>query len=86
LINYGIVPLVFNNPQDYDLISQDDRLEFHKLKMTIRKGRMIKAHNQTKKSEIFLQALVPEEKIEILLAGGLLSFLRKNKINRKGAL
>ncbi len=83
LINYGIVPLVFKNPRDYDLIGQDDRLEFNNLKMNLRKGQEIKARNKTKKTEIILKALVPGEKIEILLAGGLLPYLHKKKTKRK---
>jgi len=82
LINYGIVPLVFHNERDYDLIGQDDRLEFQNLKMTIRKGKEIKSWNQTKKTEIILQALVPGEKVEILLAGGLLPYLHQNKTKK----
>jgi aconitate hydratase len=79
LINYGIVPLVFNNPKDYDLIDQDDLLEFDKLKMNIRKGQKIKVLNHTKKIKIILNTQVPKEKIEILLAGGLLPYLRKKR-------
>jgi Aconitase A len=78
LINYGIVPLVFVDPRDYDRLDQDDRLEFWKLKRTIRQGREIKVVNQTKQKAIILKPLVPAEKIEILLAGGLLPYIRKN--------
>lgn len=83
LINYGILPLVFHNPQDYDLIDQDDRLEFHHLKLILRMGQKIEVRNKTKKTKISFKALVPEEKIEILLAGGLLPYLHKNKTKRK---
>jgi aconitate hydratase len=79
LINYGIIPLVFNNPKDFELIDQNDLLEFDNLKMTIRKDQKIKALNLTKKTEIILNAPVPREKIEILLAGGLLAYLKKYK-------
>ena len=83
LINYGIIPLVFNNPNDFELIDQDDLLEFDKLKMTIRKGQKIKALNLTKKTEIILNAPIPREKIEILLAGGLLPYLKKYRPSKK---
>ncbi len=79
LINYGIIPLVFNNPEDFELIDQNDLLEFVNLKMTIRKDQKIKALNLTQKTEIILNAPVPREKIEILLAGGLLAYLKKYK-------
>jgi aconitate hydratase len=83
LINYGIIPMIFNNPNDFDCINQDDLLEFDKLKMTIRKEQKIRAFNLTQKTEIFLSAPVPKEKIEILLTGGLLPFLKKNSLPKK---
>jgi aconitate hydratase len=80
LINYGIVPLVFANPKDYNLISRDDLLVFQRFRKVLRKGENIKALNHTRKTEILLKAMVPGEKMEILLAGGLLPYLRKNRI------
>ena len=83
LINYGIVPLIFIDPIDYNRLDQDDRLAFHILRKTIRKGREIRAINQTKQKTIILRALVPEDKREILLAGGLLPYIRNNPNKRK---
>ncbi len=83
LINYGIVPLVFINPKDYDLICRDDWFEFHQLIKTLKNGQPIRAFNQTKKTEIILKPLIPREKVKILLAGGLLPYIRKTLIKRK---
>ncbi|MGA3086401.1 MAG: aconitate hydratase [Thermodesulfobacteriota bacterium] len=77
LINYGILPLVFINPVDYDSLDQNDRLKFKKLKQAIRKGQEIRVVNQTKQKEFALNALVPTDKIEMLLAGGLLPYIKK---------
>ncbi len=77
LINYGIVPLVFTNPDDYDSLDQNDWLKFKKLKQAIRKRQDIKVVNQTKHKRTALKALVPTDKIEMLLAGGLLPYIKK---------
>jgi aconitate hydratase len=77
LINYGIVPLVFTNPDDYDSLDQNDWLKFKKLKQAIRKGQAIKVVNQTKHKRTALKALVSTDKIEMLLAGGLLPYIKK---------
>ncbi len=77
LINYGIVPLVFIDPADYDSLDQNDWLAFQNLRKAIRKGWDIKIVNQTKQKEIVLKALVPTDKIEMLLAGGLLPYIKQ---------
>lgn len=77
LINYGIIPLVFVEPGDYDTLDQDDRLEFQRVKKAIRKGLSIEVINQTKKKKILFRAMVPADKIDILLAGGLLPYLKQ---------
>ena len=38
LINFGIVPLTFENPEDYDAISQGEQLEFPNLKRHVAEG------------------------------------------------
>jgi aconitate hydratase len=78
LINYGILPLVFSDPGDYVRLEQGDLLEFNHLKKSLRSSGEIAARIGGKKREIKLKALVPVDKIAILLAGGLLPFLKKH--------
>ena len=78
LINYGIIPLVFEDPNDYDFMSQDDWLEFQGLKKAIREGKEVLVLNQTRKKKIAFKAMVQEDKINILLSGGLLPYLKRN--------
>lgn len=77
LINYGIVPFIFSDPAHYDILAQDDGLEFFDLKKSLRKGLETTALLTDKKKEIRLKALVPDDKMGILLAGGLLAYLKK---------
>lgn len=76
LINYGIVPLVFKDPRDYDYLKQEDWLTFSDLKHSLQKGKEIPVFHQRTKKPLRLIALVPEDKIELLLAGGLLPYLK----------
>ncbi|MBA4395364.1 MAG: aconitate hydratase, partial [Desulfobacca sp.] len=80
LINYGIIPLVFKNSKDYDHINQGDWLDFSELRKSLKKGLDIKIGTRLPKKEIVLRALVPEDKKEILLSGGLLPFLKSKKV------
>ena len=78
LINYGIIPLVFQDPDDYDLMSPDDWLEFQEVKKAIREGKDLLVLNQTKKKKMAFRAMVQEDKINILLSGGLLPYLKRS--------
>jgi aconitate hydratase len=79
LINYGIVPLVFRDPLEYEKVALEDALEFTGLRQSLRQGKEIRAFNASKKRALLFKALVPEEKVPIILAGGLLPYLKKMK-------
>jgi aconitate hydratase len=85
LINYGILPLVFTNLSDYDHLKQGDLLEFRHLKEALRKGLEVTARLMRNKREITLKPVVPDSKIEILIAGGLLPFLKKKGVKESGS-
>lgn len=77
LINYGILPLVFSEPRDYLSLQRDDWMRFNQVGKALEQGAEIKVSNLTRKKDLLLKALIPEEKMEIFLAGGLLSYLKK---------
>ncbi|KJS83703.1 MAG: aconitate hydratase [Peptococcaceae bacterium BICA1-8] len=75
LINYGIVPLTFINSADYDKISLGDVLLIACIKEQIKNQNMILL-NQTKGIDIEVQCILSKREEEILLAGGLLNYVR----------
>lgn len=77
LINAGILPLVFENPQDYDEISQNDILEFSNLSTSLKDSK-ITIENHTKKNTILAICSLSERQRAILLAGGLLNYTKEN--------
>ncbi|MFZ2656390.1 MAG: aconitate hydratase [Victivallales bacterium] len=76
LVNFGIVPLIFANPADYDQIAQGDALKICEIRSQLRAGRPVKAEivkaNGEKKS-IELKHNLSSEDIPIILAGGCLN-------------
>lgn len=76
LINAGILPLTFKNPDDYDKIAQGDTVEFNNLRETVKNGGDIVAKVNGK--EIALLLDISERDREIMLAGGLLDYTREN--------
>ncbi|HHT9138975.1 MAG TPA: aconitate hydratase [Candidatus Wunengus sp. YC60] len=81
LINFGIVPLLFKHPNDYDVISQGDSIRIQDMKKAVKEGREeIKAlwHSKQTKQEkdIALILKATEREREVLLNGGLLNTVR----------
>ncbi len=75
LINAGILPLTFKNPDDYDKIAQGDTVEFNNLRETVKNGGDIIVKVNGK--EITLDLDISERDREIMLAGGLLDYTRE---------
>jgi aconitate hydratase len=76
LINYGILPLIFENPEDYEALNQGDRLHFQGVKKALRKLRPLEIPVGGRKT-VRANPQVTANKVEVLLAGGLLPYLRK---------
>lgn len=76
LVNFGIVPLFFANPADYDAIEESDSLVFHKLREQLKPGETVRGEltkaGGTKKEILFRHRLSAED-IRIILAGGMLN-------------
>ena len=74
LINFGIVPLIFDNPKDYDAIASGERMEFTDIRAAINgDGKVaIRAGGRTVSATA---ALSGREK-DLVLAGGLLASLK----------
>jgi aconitate hydratase len=77
LVNFGILPLLIANEEDYDRIDQGDRLELPQVKADILKGEVVKAVNTTKGFEIELKHTLSKRQIEILIAGGRLAYTKQ---------
>ncbi len=76
LINAGILPLVFENPEDYDGISQEDTLLLQDVHKGLECGRIILINSSTGKEICALCAVTPRQRA-MLLAGGLLNYTRE---------
>ena len=77
LVNAGIVPLTFKNPEDYDKIDQFDQLELVEIRKAIQNGQEVLLENKTKNEKYTLISAVSERSADILLCGGLLSYTGK---------
>ncbi len=76
LVNFGILPLVFNDKEDYNDIKQGDILRLTDAKKRLRDN-IIEIENITKKKTYKTKHTLSQRQVEILVAGGLLEFLKK---------
>lgn len=79
LINSGIMPLVFEREEDYDLIDVNDRLELVDAISQVKAGRLITIRNITKDIDIRLRLELSTREREMILAGGLLNLTKKTR-------
>ena len=78
LINFGIVPLTFANPEDYDRIDEGDALEIAGFAGGVAGAETLILKDTTKGIEIPLVLTATERQRAILGAGGLLNYTRAN--------
>ena len=77
LINFGIAPLVFSNPSDYDAVSKNDVLYFPSFTEDISKGNPVKGINRKTGKEYLFDHNLSGTAAEVLLAGGMLNYTRQ---------
>ena len=76
LINFGILPLIFVNPADYDSIEQEDEIEITDVRNQLAPGKEINASVVKKdgtSKEFKLKHTMNQEDVDIILAGGMLN-------------
>ncbi len=73
LINSGIMPLTFKNPEDYEKVSQGDKLEINNIYDGMDNGEMA-LHNATTGEDIPLVCSFTDRQKAILKAGSLLAY------------
>lgn len=75
LVNAGILPLTFENPEDYEKIAQGEKIEFSNVSESLEKG-TVKAKILSSGEEIALKAEFTKRQRDILAAGGLLAYTK----------
>jgi len=77
LINFGILPLLFNSAEDYEKTEQGDRLIIEGIKNSLAVNRNIIVFNRTKNYSFEVASGLNDREKEIILSGGLLPNTKK---------
>jgi len=78
LINFGIVPMTFENPDDYEKISEMDDIEIKDFAKSIKSSNTMHLFDKTNGNSVKLIVSLTERQRQILLAGGLLKHTKNN--------
>jgi aconitate hydratase len=76
LINFGIIPLTFKTEADYDGIDSGDEIQIPNIREVISKNEPLIVENLTKGKNFEVNYELSERQRNILLAGGMLSYIR----------
>jgi aconitate hydratase len=77
LINLGIMPLTFANASNYDTLEQGDELEMAGIHAALRAGEKLTVKNLTRDTTFQLIYDFSDRQMEIMMAGGLLNYIKK---------
>jgi len=78
LVNYGIIPFLFENPADYDRLEKEDVLSFERVTDSIRENLPVKVVNLSREMIFNVNVELTTRQRNVLLAGGLINILRRS--------
>lgn len=73
LANFGILPLEFDNPEDYDKINQGDDLVLENLHESLKRNLTIVLKNKTSGIDIKVKHNLSERQADIVIQGGVIN-------------
>jgi predicted aconitate hydratase len=76
LINWGLAPLVFDDPAAWEGIERDDRLRLAGLRSALTAGTKIRVTNVRNRTEFTVSCVLTPRERDILLSGGVLAHTR----------
>jgi aconitate hydratase len=76
LVNFGILPLVFDDPADYDRIEPGAEIEIPRVRDALETGGPVRARDLTRNRDFVLHHDLSRRQIEQVLAGGIIPLTR----------
>jgi len=76
LINFGVLPLTFEDKSDWEKIDEGDMLVIEDAREKISAGHDIEVRNKTKDETYQMKHVMSERQVKAMLSGGLLNLFR----------
>jgi len=77
LVNFAILPLTFDDPADYEAVSQGDDLAIDGAATAVASAEMVEVTNVTRDRSFRCRLTLSDRQRKVLLAGGLLNYTRR---------
>ena len=78
LVNFGIIPFVFDNPEDYNYLEPEDVLEFNNILDAIKGNDPLTIYNISRNKKFQVKCTLTQQQKNVLLDGGLINHLKIN--------
>ncbi len=79
LVNFGILPLTFSNVENYDKLEEGDVLQLNDIRTKIKQNNEFSIEVKGKNKYITVNHSLSPRQIDIILAGGLINWVRETK-------
>ncbi len=79
LANFGILPLLFKDPKDWNRLSLNDVVVIDNLRAQIKNGKSVKMFNKTTEETFNTFHTLTKRQIEMILEGSLINLIRRRK-------
>jgi aconitate hydratase len=80
LVNYGVLPVTFEDPSDYDVLERGDVLTLRHVASQLRSGNRLQLEHQGSGRTITARHGLSPRQIEIVEAGGLTNLMRRKLV------
>jgi aconitate hydratase len=77
LVNFGVLPLEFVEPSDYDRICAGDQLQLRQLRDAVANGPDISVENVSRGVTYAMRHRLSKRQVEVVLRGGLINWMRE---------
>jgi aconitate hydratase len=82
LINFGILPLTFKDQDEFEKVQQEDRLKIENIQKSLKRDGFLRVENVTQQRVFEVSHGLNHREMEVLLAGGLLNYIRGGMAGR----
>ncbi len=77
LVNFGVLPLTFSDPADYERVDAGDELHLSDVDERVRAGEHLSVENRTKGVTFAVEHRLTTRQVEVMLAGSLITLHRR---------
>ncbi|WP_018922089.1 aconitate hydratase [Salsuginibacillus kocurii] len=84
LINFGVLPLFFSNPDDYEQLQPGDMLQFTNIRNQLSASNKIEVSLESSGNTLLLEHNLSARQLDLILAGGIINWVKSRMETTEG--